>query len=81
MINIIIFPIIYAFFLIILTYFSKKLDFIDKPNFRKLHSNKIVNTCGITTYFFMIFIVITNEYSYEVENIIVLGSIVILTGF
>ncbi len=81
MINFILYSIIYLIFFLLIIYLSKKLNLVDKPNYRKLHSNKIVNTGGVAIYFFMILIVITNEYSYEVENIIAIGSIVILTGF
>ena len=81
MVNFILYSTIYLIFLLLIIYLSKKLDLVDKPNYRKLHSNKIVNTGGIAIYFFMILVVITNEYSYEVESIIVIGSIVILTGF
>ena len=81
MVNYILYSIIYLILLLLIIYLSKKLDLVDKPNYRKLHSNKIVNTGGIAIYFFMILVVMTNEYSFEVESIIAIGSIVILTGF
>ena len=36
---------------------------------------------GIAIYGYMTLIVITNEISFEIENIIVVGSLISLTGF
>lgn len=81
MINIISISLVYIFILIFVIYLSKKLNFVDKPNSRKIHSNKIVNTGGLAIYFFLVLMVIQNEFSFEIENIIVIGFIVLLTGF
>ena len=75
---------IYLFFPIVLfclIIFSRKIGFIDKPNKRKLHKSKVVNTSGIILYFFMLYIVATSEYSTLIDNIITTSLIVALIGF
>lgn len=79
--NFIFLIITYIIFIIFIIFLSRKFELIDKPNFRKIHEKKIVNTGGIAIYGYMILIVITNEISFEIENIIVVGSIIALTGF
>lgn len=79
--NFIFLIITYIIFIIFIIFLSRKFQLIDKPNFRKIHEKKIVNTGGIAIYGYMTFIVITNEISFEIENIIVVGSLISLTGF
>ena len=79
--EIIIFSFIYFVILTFIIYLSKKFNLVDKPNSRKIHLEKIVNTGGIAIYSFLIVIIIQKEISFEIENIIVMGSVVLLTGF
>ena len=71
----------YTIFIIFIIFLSKKLELVDKPNFRKLHKIKIINTGGVSIYLYMALIVMNVEISYEIENIIVVGSLIALTGF
>ncbi len=71
----------YLIIFISVIYLSRKLKFYDYPNRRKLHKNKITNTSGIALYIYLGIMVSTNEFSYEIETIIVVGSAVVITGF
>ena len=72
---------VYILILTLIIYLSKKFNFVDKPNSRKIHLTKIVNTGGLALYSFLVLIIIQNEISFEIENIIVVGFVVLLTGF
>ena len=60
---------------------SKKFKFYDIPNNRKLHSKPVINTSGFALYFFLIFLVLNYEFSFEIEEIISIGIFAFLTGF
>lgn len=61
-------------------YISRKLNFVDKPNSRKIHKKKIVNTSGIIIYLYLIYVVANSEFSLLIENIIISGAFVIILG-
>ena len=71
----------YYFLTLIIVYFvSRKLNLYDKPNIRKIHKNKVLNTSGLALYVFLFLISAKYELSYEIELIIIIGSIIILVG-
>ena len=72
---------IYLFILSIIIFFSKKLEFTDKPNDRKLHTKELINTSGISFYFYLIIIVSSFELSPGLEEVIIYGSIIVICGF
>ena len=77
-----IYHVILYFALLFLTIFlSKKLQFYDQPNSRKIHQTKILNTSGLPIIFFLLFIASKYELSYEIEQIIVVGSVISFVGF
>ena len=63
------YPIIIFLFILI----SLKLNFVDKPNSRKIHTIPIINTSGIAIYLFLLIIISLNEFSYELETVIAIG--------
>lgn len=73
--------ILYLCVILFTIFISKKLNFFDVTNFRKLHKEKILNTGGIALYFFYLIILIIYEFSYEIEFVIAIGSIIVLVGF
>tara|TARA_Y100000590_G_C15528792_1_gene942324 strand:- start:131 stop:1069 length:939 start_codon:yes stop_codon:yes gene_type:complete len=62
-------------------FISKKLDFYDKPNARKIHNSKVFNTGGIIIYFFYLIIVNFFEFNHNIELIISIGFFICLIGF
>jgi UDP-GlcNAc:undecaprenyl-phosphate/decaprenyl-phosphate GlcNAc-1-phosphate transferase len=60
---------------------SKKLDFYDKPNIRKIHKTNIFNTGGIIIYIFYLIVVNFFEFNHNVELIISIGFFICLVGF
>ena len=71
------YPIIIIFSIII----SRKLELVDIPNKRKIHSGIVVNTLGITLYTYFALVIYLTELSFELENIIAIGGFVTLIGF
>ena len=62
-------------------FISKKLEFYDKPNKRKIHSSKILNTGGVIIYIFYLILVNFFEFNHNIELIISIGFFVCIIGF
>ena len=62
--------ILYLILLLFTVFISKKLDFYDKPNVRKIHNSKVFNTGGIIIYVFYLIIVNFFEFNHNIELII-----------
>jgi len=76
------FSIIYILILFSIIFISKKLDLYDYPsNKRKIHSKPTLNTSGVALYVYLLIIVSNNEFSYHLEEIILIGLFVALSGF
>ena len=73
--------ILYLIILMITVFISRKLDFYDKPNTRKIHSSKVFNTGGLIIYLFYIIIVNFFEFNHNIELIISIGFFVCMVGF
>jgi UDP-GlcNAc:undecaprenyl-phosphate/decaprenyl-phosphate GlcNAc-1-phosphate transferase len=73
--------IIYLILLVFTVFISKKLEFYDKPNNRKIHKSKVFNTGGIIIYFFYLIIVNFFEFNHNIELIISIGFFISLVGF
>tara|TARA_B100000902_G_scaffold385012_1_gene425862 strand:+ start:5719 stop:6699 length:981 start_codon:yes stop_codon:yes gene_type:complete len=73
--------ILYSILLILTVFISKKLHFYDKPNIRKIHNSKILNTGGLIIYIFYLIIVNLFEFNHNIELIISIGFFVCLIGF
>ena len=64
---------LYLILLLFTVFISKKLDFYDKPNIRKIHNSKVFNTGGIIIYLFYLIIVNFFEFNHNIELIISIG--------
>lgn len=73
--------ILYLILLLFTVFISKKLDFYDKPNIRKIHDSKVFNTGGIIIYFFYLIIVNFFEFNHNIELIISIGFFICMIGF
>lgn len=74
--------IIFHILILILTIkISYKLKFFDIPNQRKIHKKKIIHTGGIAIFFTYIIILANLELNTEIENLIAVGSILVIFGF
>ena len=73
--------ILYLILLMFTVFISKKLDFYDKPNVRKIHNSKVFNTGGIIIYFFYLIIVNFFEFNHNIELIISIGFFICMIGF
>ena len=73
--------ILYLILLLFTVFISKKLDFYDKPNVRKIHNSKVFNTGGIIIYFFYLIIVNFFEFNHNIELIISIGFFICMIGF
>ena len=73
--------ILYLITLMFTTLISKKLEFYDKPNIRKVHNSKVYNTGGIIIYLFYLVIVNFFEFNHNIELIISIGFFICLVGF
>lgn len=71
----------YPFIVILFIYLSKKYKFLDYPGLKKVHREPVVNTLGTIMYSFLFLIIVTNEFSYEIELIIAYGLILVIVGF
>lgn len=72
---------LYSILLIFTTFISKKLEFYDKPNTRKIHNTKVFNTGGVIVYLFYLSIINFFEFNYNIELIISIGFFICLVGF
>lgn len=72
---------VYLIIFFIFLHISKSLKLYDQPNSRKIHTTKVLNTGGLAFYAFLILIVSSYEYSFEVELIITYGFLIVLCGF
>ncbi len=73
--------ILYLILLIFTVIISKKLEFYDKPNVRKIHKSKVYNTGGLIIYLFFIIIVNFFEFNHNIELIISIGFFICMIGF
>ena len=73
--------ILYLLLLLVTIVISKKLNFYDKPNFRKIHKSQVLNTGGITIYIFYLLVVNFFEFNHNIELIISIGLFVCVVGF
>ena len=73
--------ILYLILLLFTVFISKKLDFYDKPNVRKIHNSKVFNTGGIIIYFFYLIVVNFFEFNHNIELIISIGFFICMIGF
>jgi len=73
--------ILYFFLLFFTVIISKKLEFYDKPNVRKIHKFKVYNTGGLIIYLFYLIIVNFFEFNHNIELIISIGFFICLIGF
>ena len=73
--------ILYFFLLLFTVIISKKLEFYDKPNVRKIHKLKVYNTGGLIIYLFYLIIVNFFEFNHNIELIISIGFFICLIGF
>ena len=72
---------IYIIILIIIIFISRKLELVDNPNNRKLHKIKTLNTSGVAFYLYLLIIVSTFELIPKLEEVIILGSFIVICGF
>lgn len=72
---------LYTIILFVNIFISKRLGFVDIPNKRKLHTHKILNTSGVALYFYLVIIVSSFELIPELEEVIILGSFILMCGF
>ena len=74
---------IYSLILTITILISKKFNFFDYPNSRKLHTKPTMNTSGVSLYIFLFILTYFEIYSLsnEIKLIIYTGSFIFLTGF
>jgi UDP-GlcNAc:undecaprenyl-phosphate GlcNAc-1-phosphate transferase len=73
--------ILYFALLLSIAFISKKMEFYDKPNVRKIHDLKVFNTGGIIIYLFYLFIINFFEINYNIELIISIGFFISMAGF
>ena len=73
--------ILYLILLLFTVIISKKLEFYDKPNVRKIHKSKVYNTGGLIIYLFFIIIVNFFEFNHNIELIISIGFFICMIGF
>ena len=73
--------ILYLLLLLVTIVISKKLNFYDKPNFRKINKSQVLNTGGITIYIFYLLVVNFFEFNHNIELIISIGLFVCVVGF
>jgi UDP-GlcNAc:undecaprenyl-phosphate GlcNAc-1-phosphate transferase len=75
--NLILFPL----FMILMILISKKFNLVDKPNYRKIHQNSVVNITGVTIYSFIFFLTFKYEFTLQIEQIIYASSLITIMGF
>lgn len=79
--NYLFYILIYIIMILIMIFISKKLKLYDRPDERKIHKNRVLNTSGLALYIFLFLIVSTHEFHYQIEEIILFGSLITLCGF
>ena len=80
--NLFFLSIIYILILLSIIFTAKKLNLYDHPSSkRKIHAKPILNTSGVALYIYLFLVVANNEYSYQLEEIILIGLFVALLGF
>jgi len=72
---------IYLTILWIITLVSKRFNFVDKPDFRKVHTNKIINTSGVALYIYLVICISTHELVPKLEEILSFASFIVIAGF
>ncbi len=72
--------ILYLILLMFTMLISKKFELYDKPNARKIHTSKVLNTGGIIIYLFYLIIINFLELNHNIEFIISIGFFVFLIG-
>lgn len=75
-----IYSIVYLFILLITIYISKKLSLTDIPNERKIHNNQIPFTAGLSIFIYLLCLIKFNELNPELENIIIISFICLISG-
>ena len=73
--------ILYSLLLLFTVLISKKLNFYDKPDFRKIHKSQILNTGGVAIYIYYLIVVNFFEFNHNIELIISIGLFVCMIGF
>lgn len=71
----------YPLFTCILIILSKKIGFVDFPSKKKIHKIATPNTLGLSIFIYLFVITILNEFSFEIEQVLALGVLVVITGF
>ena len=74
---------IFAYLVIILItiYLSKYFNLYDIPNRRKVHQIKILNTSGLSLFFFCILVVLLSNFPTKIKEIFIASSFITLIGF
>ena len=72
---------LYSVIFFFIFYISKKLEFYDLPNNRKIHNLKIINTGGLIIYLYYLFIINFFEFNHNIELIISIGFFICMAGF
>ena len=73
--------ILHTLTIILIVKISNKLKFFDIPNKRKIHKEKVIHTGGITIFITYIIILANFELNTQIENLIAIGSILVIFGF
>ena len=71
---------IYLILVLFTILISRKLELYDKPNIRKIHNSKTLNTGGVSIYLFYLIIVYFFEFNHNIELIIAIGFFICVIG-
>ena len=71
---------IYLILILFTILISRKLELYDKPNIRKIHNSKTLNTGGVSIYLFYLMIVYFFEFNHNIELIIAIGFFIFVIG-
>ncbi|PPR53104.1 MAG: Undecaprenyl-phosphate alpha-N-acetylglucosaminyl 1-phosphate transferase [Alphaproteobacteria bacterium MarineAlpha5_Bin6] len=69
-----------VFLVYFLSFFSKKLNLIDLPDHRKLHSGEIPLIGGLCIYLSILITAFFHEYTYEIKLILFSSGLILLLG-
>ena len=72
---------LYSLIFLFIFSISKKLEFYDLPNNRKIHNRKIINTGGLIIYLYYLILVNFFEFNHNIELIISIGFFICMAGF
>lgn len=72
--------ILYLVIILIIIKISHKLNLFDQPNGRKIHFEKVPNSCGYALIIFFLIISKTTEIVYEIDQILIMSFFVFLAG-